>query len=314
MSLLTRYLTDARHAALSMRVTPNGMRLDDVIRSGLRHSDSSIGIYAPDFESYDIFRELFAPIVDNFKAQPLGPLADLACINPAAVAFTRIRVARNLAGHAFPAGMSKVQRLAVEQALTQACKTLAPEFEGTVTVLAQLPQPALDDMVARRLAFGPGDKFMAAAGIHEGWPSGRSVFNTHAGQLSVWINEEDHLRVAIVMPGAAVQACHAAMALVMARLEASLEFCIDAELGHLTSCPSNVGTGLRASYRVLHSLNAAHNPALERLEAAGVIQFRAPAGEHAARNTELVDVGLKRRVGLSERDALEGMMALLTRP
>ncbi|MES2402272.1 MAG: hypothetical protein V4573_19930 [Pseudomonadota bacterium] len=311
--MLTRYLTSAHHAALSKRVTANGVRLEDVIRSGLRHPDSAIGVYAPDVESYEVFRELFEPILENFHAPSLSHRTDMACIHPAAVHTTRIRVARNLAGHTFPAGMSRSERLDVEQKITRACRSLALGFEGTVIQLKDLPPDTLDDMIANRLAFGPDDKYMAAAGIHDDWPLGRSVFNTHAGQLSVWINEEDHLRVAIVMPGAAMDACHEAMAFVMSRLDASLDFSRDAELGHLTSCPSNVGTGLRASYRVLQSLNAAQNPALERLAAAGVIQLRAPAGEHAAPSRDLVDVGLRRRVGLSERDALDGMKALLAR-
>ena len=311
MSLLSRYLTDALKAQLSQRVTPNGYRLEDVIRSGVRHADSRIGIYAPDFESYDVFRELFGPIVENFRAPHPGHLTDLAYINPAAVVSTRIRVARNLAGHAFPSVMSRPQRLAVEQAITHACKTLAPDFEGTVTPLAHLTQAALDDMVSKRQAFGPDDKYMAAAGIHDDWPLGRSVFNTHTRQLSVWVNEEDHLRVAVVMPGACVAACQEAMDFVMSRMAASLDFCSDAELGYLTSCPSNVGTGLRASYRVLRNPEATLTTALERLAEAGLIQLRSPSGEHAEQRGELVDVGLRRRVGLSGRDTLESMKALL---
>ncbi len=313
MSLLTRYLTDALKAQLSQRVTPNGYRLEDVTRSGVRHADSHIGIYAPDFESYDIFRELFGPIVENFKAPAPAHHTDLAYIDPAAVVSTRIRVARNLTGHAFPSVMSRQQRLAVEEAITQACKTLAPDFEGTVTPLGHLPQAALNDMVSKRQAFGPDDKYMAAAGIHDDWPLGRSVFNTHAGHLSIWINEEDHLRVAVVMPGACVAACQEAMTFVMSRLAASLDFCSDAEFGYLTSCPSNVGTGLRASYRIDKSLKAPQTGTLERLEAAGYLQLRSPSGEHAAQGGELVDVGLRRRVGLSGRDTLEGMKALLSR-
>ncbi|MES2192556.1 MAG: hypothetical protein V4454_20745 [Pseudomonadota bacterium] len=307
MSLLTRYLTGAHHAALSRRVTANGVRLEDVIRSGLRHPDSTIGVYAPDSDSYAVFRELFEPILENFHAPSLSHRTNLACIQPAAVVSTRIRVARNLAGHAFPAGMSGSERLDVEQKITQACRSLAPGFEGTILQLKDIPRDTLDDMVANRLAFGPDDKYMAAAGIHDDWPLGRSVFNTHARQLSVWINEEDHLRVAVVLPGACASACHALMASVMSRLAAQLDFCEDAQLGFLTSCPSNAGSAMRVSFRVDLRLNASQQALLAQLESAGILEIRSPAGEHAPREGGLVDIGFRNRGGIPEMQMLQDM-------
>lgn len=307
MSLLTRFLDDAQRAVLSRRVTSNGVRLEDVIRSGQRHPDSSIGIYAPDFQSYEVFRELFDPILLHFRALSQRDRNDLARLNRQAVVSTRIRVARNLAGHVFPAGMSRPERLTVEAKITRACEALAPEFQGRIRKLEDIPRHRLDAMISKRLAFGPGDKYMAAAGVHADWPLGRSVFTTRRKQLSVWINEEDHLRVAVVMPGACVSACSQAMALVMSRLEAHLDFCTDAQLGYLTSCPSNVGSAMRVSYMVNVRLDPSQGPHLERLESAGLIQIRGAGGEHSPRSGGLVDVSFRNRVGVSETRMLEGM-------
>ncbi len=313
MSLLTRYLTDAHRAALSKRVTSNGVRLDDVIRSGLRYPDSSIGVYAPDAQSYEVFRELFEPLLDDFRAPAQTHRSDLACLNPAAVVSTRIRMARNLVGHLFPAGMSRSERLTVEEKITHACRKLVPDFEGTITQLKDISVQQLDAMVSSQLAFGPEDKYMAAAGIHADWPQGRSVFNaqTKQRQLSVWINEEDHLRVAVVMPGACISACYQVMASVMAILSAHLDFYEGAQRGFLTSCPSNVGCAMRASYWVEVPLNASQEPLLQRLEAAGVLQIRGAAGEHSPRTGGLVDVSFRNRVGISEAQMLCGMGRLL---
>ena len=311
MSLLSRYLTDAHRAELSKRVTPSGFQLADVIRSGLRHPESSVGVYAPDFQSYDVFRELFEPILENFQAPSLAHRTDLACLNPVNVVSTRIRMARNLAGHLFPGGMSRSERLTVEAKIAHACRSLAPEFEGTVMLLKDIPGHRLHDMISKSLAFGPEDKYMAAAGIHADWPMGRSVFVSHTQQLSVWINEEDHLRVALVMPGACVSACHEAMAWVMSRLAFQLDFCTDAQRGYLTSCPSNVGAAMRASYRVNLHLDASQKPLLERLESAGILQIRSASGEHTPRADGLVDISFRNRVGALEahmqRD-LEGLL------
>ena len=311
MSLLTRYLTAAHRAALSKRVTSKGMQLDDVIRSGLINPDSSVGVYAPDCQSYSVFRELFDPIIENFRAPALSHHADLACLNPAAIVSTRIRVARNLAGHAFPAGMSRSERVRVREKITRACRCLAPDFEGTITQLEDVSQSRLDDMVSGRLAFGPEDKYMAAAGIHAHWPFGRSVFSTHTRQLSIWINEEDHLRVAIVMPGACAPTCHAQMCLVMSRLAGHLNFCSDAQLGYLTSCPSNVGSAMRVSYMADLSKDASQAQLLDPLEAAGLLQIRGASGEHASRTGELVDISFRNRVNVSEVHMLRDMDRLL---
>ncbi len=234
----------------------------------------------------------------------------LACLNPAAVVSTRIRVARNLKGHAFTAGMSPPERLSVEAKIVRACGALAPRFPGWIRGLADIPSSGLDAMISRRLAFGPHDKYMAAADIHADWPIGRSVFNTRSKQLSVWINEEDHLRVSVVMPGACVCACSKVMALVMSSLAAHLDFCVDAQLGHLTSCPSNVGSAMRASYMVDLRLDASGAPHLGMLESTGVLQIRGTAGEHTSRNG-LVDVGFRNRVGISAEHLLQDMEMLV---
>lgn len=310
MSLLARYLDDALRATLSRRVTAGGVRLDDVIRSGLCHPDSSVGIYAPDDQSYEVFRELFEPILQNFLAPSPTLRKDLACLNPATVVSTRVRVARNLSGYAFPAGMSRSERLSVEAKIVNACRALGPEFRGWIRKLEDLPRQRLTSMISSRLAFGAEDKYMAAAGMHADWPRGRSVFNTRRRQLSVWINEEDHLRVAVVMPGPCVSACAAAMALAMSRMAAHLDFCKDAEHGYLTSCPSNAGAAMRVSCMVDVRLDPSQEPLLERLEAAGLVQLRGAGGEHSARNAGLIDVSFRNRVGVSEAHMLRDMNGL----
>ncbi|OYT92343.1 MAG: hypothetical protein CFE43_08730 [Burkholderiales bacterium PBB3] len=311
LSLLTQTLDDALRAKLCNRVTPGGVRLEDVIRSGLCHPDSYVGVYAPDAQSYGVFRELFDPILQNFRAPARPQREDLACLNPAAIVSTRIRVARNLADHAFTAGMSRQERLCVEAKIVRACDALAPHFPGWIRELTGMPSGRLDSMVLRRMAFGPHDKYMAAAQIHADWPIGRSVFNTRKKQLSIWINEEDHLRVSVVMPGACIGVCAELMAQVMSSLAKYLDFCVDTQLGYLTSCPSNVGSAMRASYMVSTRVDATREPHLARLESAGRIQIRGSAGENSGHSGGLMDVGFRNRVGISAEHMLQDMEMLV---
>ncbi|HYW58636.1 MAG TPA: hypothetical protein VE934_16930 [Polaromonas sp.] len=310
MSLLTRFLDDTTRAELSQRVTPNGFRLEDVTRAGTRHPDSLIGVYAPDPQSYAVFCELFDPILQHFKPPCHADRDDRPRLNPRAVVSTRIRVARNLVGHVFPAGMTRMERLSVEAKITRACGALVPEFGGWIRRLGELPGPKLVSMVSRGLAFGPDDPYMASANIHADWPIGRSVFNTCTKQVSVWINEEDHLRVAVILPGASIAACSQAMNAVMTHLANHLEFCRDAERGYLTSCPSNAGSAMRVSYRIDLNLDPSQEAILEELETTGRLQIRGAAGEHAPRG-RLIDVSLRKRVGISEAHLLQHMEDLL---
>jgi protein-arginine kinase len=309
MSLLTRYLDDALRDKLSRRTTAGGVRLEDVIRSGTLHPDSAIGVYAPDAQSYQVFGELFEPMLEDFRSPVRLPGGGLGCVNPAAVVSTRIRVARNLAGHAFAAGMTRQERLSVEAKIVRACGALGGRHRGWVRRIGDMPRhPA---MVAGRLAFGQDDKYMAAAAMYADWPVGRSVFNTRNRQLSVWINEEDHLRVAVALPGACIAACSEAVAQVMQALAEQLDFCEDARLGYLTSCPSNVGSAMRASYMVDTRADALQQARLQELAVAGVVQVRGASGEHSGCEGGLADVGFRNRYGISEGDMLQGMEGLL---
>ncbi len=313
MSLLARYLSDALRLKLSGTTTDSGFGLEDVIRSGLANPGSSIGVYAPDAQSYGTFGELFGPILHDLQPPPGQRAASLRGIHPESVISTRIRVARNLVGHAFAAGLSRAQRLDVEEELARACRALAPQFPGTIWRLQALPGEQLRAMIASQQAFGPDDKYMASAGIHADWPVGRSVFCTPQRQLSAWINEEDHLRVAVVMPGACAADCHQMIHAVMTRLATQLDFCADAQLGYLTSCPSNVGSGMRASYMVDTGHDATQAAFLKGLQAAGLLQIRGSAGEHSHRRSGLADISFRQRVGLSETRLVQDMEALLVR-
>jgi hypothetical protein len=308
LSLLTRYLDSALEAELCERVTPGGVRLADVIRSGLCHPDSAVGIYAPDSQSYAVFRELFDPVLQNFQAPARPQLQDLACLNPAAVVSTRIRVARNLAGHAFTGGMSRPERLGVEAKIVRACGALALLFPGWIKEISDIPSGRLDALVLRRLAFGPQDKFMAAAHIFADWPIGRSVFNTRRKQLTVWINEEDHLRVSVVMPGACVYACAGVMALVMSSLAEHLDFCVDAHR------PFPVAPQMWAPrcgrLHGGHGLNTASEPHLASWNR-GRYQIRGAAGNTLPAAADW-SMSFPNRVGISAEYMLQDMEMLVT--
>ena len=106
-------------------------------------------------------------------------------------------------------------------------------------------------MIENNLLFNiEGDRFLQAAGVTRDWPSGRGVFMNRAKTFLVWINEEDHLRIISMEPGADVASVFERLTRGAAFLEKFITFNRNDHLGYITSCPSNLGTGLRASVHI----------------------------------------------------------------
>ena len=76
---------------------------------------------------------------------------------------------------------------------------------------------------------------------------GSAVIMNRRQTLSIMINEEDHLRMQSIRSGLAVKNAFKLVDKVDSTLEGKLDFAYDPKLGYLTACPTNVGTGMRAS-------------------------------------------------------------------
>ncbi|MBN1405370.1 MAG: protein arginine kinase [Candidatus Omnitrophica bacterium] len=78
-------------------------------------------------------------------------------------------------------------------------------------------------------------------------PSGKAVFVSEKEIISVMINEEDHLRIQVLQSGLNLISAWDILKALEKDLEAKLDFAYSEQLGYLTACPTNVGTGMRAS-------------------------------------------------------------------
>jgi protein arginine kinase len=168
----------------------------------------------------------------------------------AVVLSTRVRLARNLhapfPSHLGPAGLKRVLVQAFAAARAAGLKNAA-YFEFT-----DLDHTDRAFLVERHLA-------SPALAAH---PSHRAVIVGEREELVAMINEEDHLRLAALLPGLQLREAHAAADRLDDGLSASLDFAFRDDLGYLTACPTNLGTGMRASCLV-------HLPALAMTGTAG---------------------------------------------
>ncbi len=177
----------------------------------------------------------FTTIIRKPARWMLGPET-----HPQVVVSSRIRLARNLADAPFPGKASADDRRRVLERVFPALEYLPEMRDAFAHPLDELTAVEKKVLVERHLI----------SREQAGNASGSGVVINRQQSLSIMVNEEDHLRMQAMFPGLALRPAHAALDGVDTALEEKLDFAYDDELGYLTSCPSNVGTGLRASVMV----------------------------------------------------------------
>jgi len=314
-SLLARHLTPEKEMLLVSVKTNRGFSLEDVIRSGIENLDSGVGVYVPDEESYDAFEALLHPIVEEYHdfSSELEHRRDFEITsrrvgNPDPkneyVLSTRIRVGRNLAGVPFAPGISKEERDAVEQRIVTALNDLDGDLAGSYYTLSDMEEEVRQQLVNDHFLFKQGDRFLESAGANRDWPSGRGIFHSEDKRFLVWINEEDQLRIISMEQGGNVASVFNRLARALEILEERLHFAYSDKYGFLSSCPTNLGTAMRASVHI-------KVPNLEKIGKLKEIcddlglSVRGIHGEHSESEGGVYDISNKRRLGISEAEIAE---------
>jgi len=154
-----------------------------------------------------------------------------------AVLTSRIRLARNLRHHPFPGWAKRDQRAAALDLMRPAIESLPAMKDAFSHELGDLTSVQKQVLVERHLI----SREHAARG------DGSAAVIERRQTFSLMLNEEDHLRMQAIRPGLQLTAAFNALSELDTELEESLEFAFDPTLGYLTTCPTNLGTGLRAS-------------------------------------------------------------------
>ena len=156
------------------------------------------------------------------------------------VVSSRVRLARNLKGTPFPGWAKKAERVTILERIRPHVEGL-PEMAEAVSLACQdLSALEKQVLVERHLI----SREHAAKGL------GSAVVMNRRQNLSIMVNEEDHLRMQSIRSGLQLKAAFKSVNKVDTELEQQLDFAFDPTLGYLTACPSNVGTGMRASAMV----------------------------------------------------------------
>jgi protein arginine kinase len=159
-----------------------------------------------------------------------GPDSDI-------VISSRIRLARNLGEFPFPPCADDDVRAAVEEVLRREIRSLSVGDNLLYINIDTLGPLDRQFLVERQLISREHAETHGTRGVGIG----------PRETLSLMINEEDHLRMQVLRSGFALHQCWEEMNALDDELESRVLFAFDDEFGYLTSCPTNVGTGMRAS-------------------------------------------------------------------
>merc|ERR1712088_871279 len=317
-SLVAKHVTEAKWAKLGDIVTKtSGFTLAKAIACAVEFDNQHCGIYAGDEDSYIDFADVFDPLICEYHGLP----ADFSHVSDmdsskitgnveadVPVHSCRIRVGRSIQGFGLSPGITKQQRIDVEALMSSALGKLTGDLAGTYYPLTGMVEKVRQQLVDDHFLFVSGDKNLIVSGMERDWPEGRGIFHNKDKTFLTWVNEEDQLRIISMQQGGDVRAVFDRLARGIAAVgesvkkESGKDFCLDKKYGYIHSCPTNLGTGMRASVHV-DLQGWTEKAGVDRLKARCEelhLQPRGTRGESGGQTGHTYDISNKHRLGYSE--------------
>src|SRR3954464_15650989 len=230
-------------------------------------------------------------------------LTDASSSKTAIVLMTRVRLARNLAGQSFPGWAKPPQREEIFQACRSAV-TATPQmkrsFNVAISDLSELERQILVErhLISRELS---------------GAKTGAGVVISKDQAISVMVNEEDHLRIQVLRAGFNLKKAWSTINDLDSALEEHLDFAFSPTLGYLTACPTNLGTGMRAS-AMMHLPALVISNQMEKVVRAvnqlGMV-VRGLFGEGSDASGSIFQISNQTTLGESEDDIIKRLTSVL---
>ncbi|XP_048108485.1 creatine kinase, brain a isoform X2 [Alosa alosa] len=343
---MAKILTPAIYERLRGKQTPSGFTLDDVIQTGVDNPGHpfimTVGCVAGDEETYEVFKELLDPVIEdrhggykptdkhktdlnpaNLKVAhthtrthrhktDLNPanLKGGDDLDPNYVLSSRVRTGRSIRGFCLPPHCSRGERRAVETLSVEALAALEGDLKGKYYALKNMTDAEQQQLIDDHFLFDkPVSPLLLAAGMARDWPDGRGIWHNDNKTFLVWVNEEDHLRVISMQKGGNMKEVFNRFCTGLTKIESLFKnknhpFMWNEHLGYVLTCPSNLGTGLRAGVHVKlpHlSKNAKFEDILKKLR----LQKRGTGGVDTAAVGGTFDISNADRLGFSEVELVQ---------
>jgi protein-arginine kinase len=239
----------------------------------------------------------------------------------------RVRVGRNLSAFNLPGAMDKEERIEFEKAVLGAFKALIdnPEYGGQVYSLTPdfgegVANPNLitaekyDELVKKHVMFKDmdADPYLKSAGIASDWPYGRGCWQSADKQCIIWFGEEDQFRIMCMKTGKCLNEVFDRLKIMLDTVESieGIKFAKSEKYGYVTSCPSNLGTGMRASVHIKIPNLCADGTDAKAKEIAGPLglSVRGTGGEHTPIGADgTVDISPRNRLFIKEAEIISAL-------
>jgi len=317
--------------------TSMGVSLAACIKTGVDNPGhpmiKTVGLVAGDEESYTVFADLFEPVLsarhggypkdgkhptdmnpDNLSKTKIDPTCD-ADGNCKYVLTTRCRTGRSVRGTRLPPCVTFDERRNLERMIVKGLMNLKGELKGDYFPLhgsmSYAPKPGgmseeKEEQLRKsgNLFQEPDSTLLLSSGCGRHWPDARGVFHNDAKNFFVWVNEEDQMRIISMEKGDDVRkifvrfanACKGVQEVLQAE---GFDFMRNDHLGYILTCPSNLGTGLRAGAMVKLPL-LSKSPQFKQLQKVMGLQARGTAGVDSASVGGKFDISNADRLGKSE--------------
>jgi len=324
-SLVAKHVTKEKWDKLSGIVTKtSGFTLAKAIAVAVEFDNQHCGIYAGDEDSYIDFADVFDPLICEYHGLPAGfkHVSDMDVdkikgnvADDVPVHSVRIRVGRSIQGFGLSPGITKQQRIDMEKLMGGAFAKFAGDLAGNYYPLTGMDEKVRQQLVDDHFLFMSGDPNLKVAGMERDWPEGRGIFHNEAKTFLVWVNEEDQLRIISMQKGGDVKGVFERLARGIktvqdsVKAESGKDFQLSEKFGYIHSCPTNLGTGMRASVHVdLPGWTKEGLDALKKRCEELSVQPRGTRGESGGQTGHTYDISNKHRLGHSEVGLVQTMI------
>jgi protein arginine kinase len=217
---------------------------------------------------------------------------------------SRVRLARNLKDAAFPGWAKKPERVKILETIRPAVESLPEMKDAFSEAMDNLGALDKQILVERHLI----------SREHAAKSSGSGLVLNREETFCVMINEEDHLRMQALRPGLQLKQAWNAIDHLDSELEKKLDYAFDSDLGYLTACPTNLGTGIRVS-AMLHLpglvLGEQINPIIQSVNKLG-LAVRGLYGEGTEALGNVFQVSNQMTLGENESAIVERLEKVLS--
>ncbi|KAM8907170.1 creatine kinase U-type, mitochondrial isoform 3-T3 [Lycaon pictus] len=208
---MASHLTPAVYARLCDKTTPTGWTLDQCIQTGVDNPGhpfiKTVGMVAGDEETYEVFAELFDPVIqerhNGYDPRTMKHTTDLDAskirsgyFDERYVLSSRVRTGRSIRGLSLPPACTRAERREVERVVVDALSGLKGDLAGRYYRLSEMTEAEQQQLIDDHFLFDkPVSPLLTAAGMARDWPDARGIWHNNEKSFLIWVNEEDHTRV-----------------------------------------------------------------------------------------------------------------------